>query len=503
MAQGIVNTAGSTLIKARAYADDVAADAESAAKAENYYPEYHADEVDTATNFYIDCANVDNAGTALFKAKARGVKKWCDLKSGAAFTIADANIKSDGIVSTDGALTATLTSYAGFNTSSSFTILFCAKIAQQDSNDDETVLFQLGNTRVLQIQQKGVDGIRLVTYDEETESHVYPTKLTEGDYTTGHYIVPLLAEGSSSDYGTYHHFAVVFDTDSQTVTWYEDGYEYTSDIMENTYVKVDGGYSTKILEKTGDGLRYFKIVRSAMTADEVKTYMDTHPHTNYTGQPKIQYDNILLELERKSPAYSTCSTAASTAAKTAGYDGFMLVNGARAAIKFTYANTASDPTLNINGTGAKPIYLGGMAASSGNTWNAGETVDFVYDGTCWQGIRPLSDENSAAEALSTATAAQTAAKTAQNTIDTHTANDNVSSDTSGTVSPAHGGTFDVVDSIERDSAGHVLKVNTTEVTLPTDNNTDTMVKQTNTETNSSYRLLMSATASDSTLTEAT
>lgn len=67
MAQGIVNTAGNTLIKARAYADDVAADAESAAKAENYYPEYHADEIDTSTNFYIDCANVDNAGTALFK----------------------------------------------------------------------------------------------------------------------------------------------------------------------------------------------------------------------------------------------------------------------------------------------------------------------------------------------------------------------------------------------------------------------------------------------------
>ncbi|MCC8161034.1 MAG: tail fiber protein [Oscillospiraceae bacterium] len=264
---------------------------------ESYYPEYHSDE--STGNFYLDCANVDNAGTALFKATSRGVTEWVDLKSGKGFSITDDNIADDGIISTDGALTATLSSYAGFNTATSFTILFCAKIAQQSSNDDSTVLFQLGGNRVLQIHQKGQDGIRLVTYDEDTESHVYPTKLTEGDYTTGHYVIPLSAQGGSSDYGSYHHFAVVFDTSAETVTWYEDGYEYTSDTMEDTYVKVDGGYTATILENTGNGLRYFKIVRSAMTAAEVKAYMAAHPHTNYTNQPKTQYDNILLELERR------------------------------------------------------------------------------------------------------------------------------------------------------------------------------------------------------------
>ncbi|MCD8181193.1 MAG: hypothetical protein LUF26_06940 [Firmicutes bacterium] len=269
----------------------------SARKLEGYYPEYHSDE-DTG-DFYLDCANVDNAGTALFKASARSVRTWCDLKSGKGFTIADANIEDDGIASTTGALTTTLTSYAGFNTSTSFTILFCAKIKQQSSNDDSTVLFQLGSNRVLQIHQKGQDGIRLVTYDESSTSHVYPTKLTEGDYTTGHYVIPLASQGGSSNYGKYHHFAVVFDTSAETVTWYEDGYEYTSDAMEDTYVKVDGGYTATLLENIGTGLRYFKIVRSAMTADEVKAYMTAHPHANYTSQPKTQYDNKLLELEKR------------------------------------------------------------------------------------------------------------------------------------------------------------------------------------------------------------
>ncbi|MCC8160050.1 MAG: hypothetical protein LIO53_01795, partial [Oscillospiraceae bacterium] len=257
----------------------------SARELESYYPEYHSDE--STGNFYLDCANVDNAGTALFKAKTRGVTQW-DLASGCGFALEDDNITDSGIVSTDGALTTTLTSYAGFNTETSFTILFDARIPQQSDTDaEQLVLFQLGNTRVLQIQQRGVDGIRLVTYDSSSTSHVYPSLQDDG-----HYVVP-------ETYGAYQHFAVVFDTGASTVTWYQNGSVYATDTMDATYVKVDGGYSAKILENPGMGLRYFKIVRSAMTAAEVKAYMAAHPHTNYTNQPKTQYDNILLELERR------------------------------------------------------------------------------------------------------------------------------------------------------------------------------------------------------------
>ena len=79
-------------------------------------------------------------------------------------------------------------------------------------------------------------------------------------------------------------------------------------------------------------------------------------------------------------SYGTSSTAATTAAKVVTRSGFKLVTGAHIAVKFTNANTAASPTLNVNSTGAKPIYQSG---TTGATWTAGEIVEFVYDGANW------------------------------------------------------------------------------------------------------------------------
>ena len=67
-------------------------------------------------------------------------------------------------------------------------------------------------------------------------------------------------------------------------------------------------------------------------------------------------------------------------------------------------------------------------------------------------------------------------------------------DTTSTASPAHSGTFTCIDSVTRDSNGHVTKVNTKTITLPADNNTDTKVTQTVTTANSGYPVLLCATA---------
>lgn len=81
--------------------------------------------------------------------------------------------------------------------------------------------------------------------------------------------------------------------------------------------------------------------------------------------------------------YTTCSTAAGTAAKTADKTGFVLATGAMVAVKFTNANTAANPTLNINSTGAKSICQYGVTAAGLNSWKAGAVLIFVYDGTSW------------------------------------------------------------------------------------------------------------------------
>lgn len=78
--------------------------------------------------------------------------------------------------------------------------------------------------------------------------------------------------------------------------------------------------------------------------------------------------------------FGTCSTVAATAAKVVACTGFKLVTGARITVKFTATNTAANPTLNVNSTGAKSIKYNGGAINTG--WlTANSTLEFVYDGT--------------------------------------------------------------------------------------------------------------------------
>lgn len=85
--------------------------------------------------------------------------------------------------------------------------------------------------------------------------------------------------------------------------------------------------------------------------------------------------------------YGECSTAADTVAKTVTVPNFKLETGAMVIVKFTNANSIASPTLNVSGTGAKPIYRYGTTAVSTATtttgWAAGAVQIFIYDGTGW------------------------------------------------------------------------------------------------------------------------
>lgn len=81
--------------------------------------------------------------------------------------------------------------------------------------------------------------------------------------------------------------------------------------------------------------------------------------------------------------YATSDTAEAAADKTATLVGGALVlkAGATVAVQFTYANTATAPTLNVNNTGAKAIFTQGVRYAY---WSAGATVIFTYDGVYWR-----------------------------------------------------------------------------------------------------------------------
>lgn len=99
--------------------------------------------------------------------------------------------------------------------------------------------------------------------------------------------------------------------------------------------------------------------------------------------------------------YGSCSTAAGTAAKTVDCTGFTLVTGALVFVKFTVTNTAANPTLNVNGTGAKALQYRGDAISAGYL-AANRTYAFVYDGTNYQLVGDL-DTNTTYSAMTAAT----------------------------------------------------------------------------------------------------
>ena len=83
--------------------------------------------------------------------------------------------------------------------------------------------------------------------------------------------------------------------------------------------------------------------------------------------------------------YCSCGSSASTTAKTATKSGFVLAQGAEVCIKFSNTNTATAPTLNVNGTGAKPIYYNGAGLTKNNAGilKSGDIISFIYDGTNW------------------------------------------------------------------------------------------------------------------------
>lgn len=109
-----------------------------------------------------------------------------------------------------------------------------------------------------------------------------------------------------------------------------------------------------------------------------------------TDKTKVNATNI---------AYGTCTTAAATAAKVvtiSGNTNWTLTAGSMIAVKFSYTNSASNPTLNVNGTGAKSIWyntslITTSALSCAGTAN--RVINFIYDGTQYVFIGWSTDNN--------------------------------------------------------------------------------------------------------------
>ena len=104
--------------------------------------------------------------------------------------------------------------------------------------------------------------------------------------------------------------------------------------------------------------------------------------TVLTSHQAIKQDGISGATANR---FCSCTTASATAAKVASVTGgtFSLEDGARVSVRFSNQNTADNPTLNINSTGAKAIYFRNERLSVANKTLLYGTVDFVCYNSIW------------------------------------------------------------------------------------------------------------------------
>lgn len=107
------------------------------------------------------------------------------------------------------------------------------------------------------------------------------------------------------------------------------------------------------------------------------------------------------KLNATNVAYGTCSTEAATAAKevtVSGNTNWVLAAGSIITVLFSATNTASNPTLNVNGTGAKNIFYGASQITTSSLSYGGyanRPMTFMYDGTQYRFIGWGYDSNTA------------------------------------------------------------------------------------------------------------
>ena len=97
-------------------------------------------------------------------------------------------------------------------------------------------------------------------------------------------------------------------------------------------------------------------------------------------------------------AYGTCATAAATAAKVVSVSdtSWKLTTGCMVAVKFSATNSAGNVTLNVNSTGAYPIWYNNEAYTGNSnkyTGYANRVLTYMFNGTHWVWISGGTDDN--------------------------------------------------------------------------------------------------------------
>lgn len=96
-------------------------------------------------------------------------------------------------------------------------------------------------------------------------------------------------------------------------------------------------------------------------------------------------ESMIQGVNETTVGYYECTTAGSTPEKTITIDSSVSLSvRISCKVKFAEKNTGANATMNINNTGAKPLFYNGVRAAANNSWYQNEIVDLYFDGTNYQ-----------------------------------------------------------------------------------------------------------------------
>ena len=98
-------------------------------------------------------------------------------------------------------------------------------------------------------------------------------------------------------------------------------------------------------------------------------------------------DDIDYDFEK--PFFGTCETAEDVEEKVVTCDEFILKKGCVLSVQFTYQNSVTTPSLNVNDTGAIAICGQNGYYMSAYMWRPNQVAQFVYNGTWWIALDQL------------------------------------------------------------------------------------------------------------------
>lgn len=162
---------------------------------------------------------------------------------------------------------------------------------------------------------------------------------------------------------------IEIDPDNKTIKFWGatsllNGFEFRDNSLIGSTVK-DGSVTS---DKLADGIQ---INGSALTLTNSRSI-----------------NGVLFNGSSNVINYASCTTPAAAAAKAVNVPNFKLITGATISVKFENAVSANNPTLNVTGSGNKPIFYHGNAIAA-NMLLAKTVYTFVYDGTNWNVVGDL------------------------------------------------------------------------------------------------------------------